>query len=56
MSEYSSEFEAPIHSVIDVRTVGNQIVRTVIIDGIMQEFVVSRDVYLAGKALEDDEQ
>ena len=51
MEEYQSEFEAPVHTVVDVRHVGNKVIRQVLIDGGIQEFVASRTLYLEGSAL-----
>ena len=51
MEEYRSEFEAPVHTVVDVRHVGNEVIRRVLIDGEIQEFVASRTLYLEGNAL-----
>ena len=53
MYEYTSEFEAPIHSTVDVRAVGKQIVRTVVLEGEAVEFTIARETYFAGKDLED---
>lgn len=52
---HQSEFESPTYSVVDMRFVGREVIRTVIMDGELMEFVVSRDIYLAGQSLKDKE-
>lgn len=52
---YQSEFEAPVHSLVNVRFAGLNVIRTVVMDRELMEFVVPREMYLAGKSLEDEE-
>lgn len=47
--DYRSEFEAPCFTTVDVRFVGRQVVRRVIMDGALQEFIVDRSTYEAGR-------
>ncbi len=49
--DYRSDFEAPEYTVVDVKRVGDQVIRTVVMDGEVQEFVASRTLYLEGNVL-----
>jgi hypothetical protein len=49
MEEYKSEFHAPSYSVVSVETAGTMVVRTVIMDGEIMEFVASRALVIEGR-------
>ena len=50
---YRSEFEAPVHSIVSIDALGLKVIRTVVMEGELMQFEVDREVYLAGKKLED---
>ena len=53
MEKGKSEFDAPIYSVLSEERIGTEIVKIVVLEDELMTFRVPRDVYAAGKALED---
>ncbi len=51
--EYRSEFEAPVRSIVSIDGLGLKVIRTVVMQDELMQFEVDREVYLAGKKLED---
>lgn len=53
MEKGGSEFDAPVHTTVDIERIGTKLVRTVVLAGELMTFEVDRGVYVAGKMLED---
>jgi hypothetical protein len=52
---YQNEFDAPIYTTLDRRTIGDRVITTVVIDGEVAEFEIGTDVAESIKELTNQE-